>query len=64
MRDVVYHELMHERPHLSDKYRLMLYVGALLKNLGRTNELASMLNAAKISKSEDQHVAAALKQLG
>ncbi|MED5376051.1 MAG: hypothetical protein VX892_06055 [Candidatus Thermoplasmatota archaeon] len=51
-------------PHLSDKYRLMLYVGALLKNLGRTNELASMLNAAKISKSEDQHVAAALKQLG
>ena len=50
-------------PHLSDKYRLMLYVGALLKNLGRTNELASMLNAAKISKSEDQHVAAALKQL-
>ena len=51
-------------PHLSDKYRLMLYVGALLKNLGRTNELASMLNAAKTSKSEDQHVQAALKQLG
>ena len=41
-----------------------LYVGALLKNLGRTNELASMLNAAKTSKSEDQHVQAALKQLG
>jgi hypothetical protein len=51
-------------PHLSEKYRLMLYVGALLKNLGRTNELASMLNAAKTSKSEDQHVQAALKQLG
>ena len=51
-------------PHLSDKYRLMLYVGALLKNLGRTNELASMLNAAKTSKSEDKHVQAALKQLG
>ena len=51
-------------PHLSDKYRLMLYVGALLKNLGRHNELAAMLNAAKNSKSDDQHVQAALKQLG
>ena len=51
-------------PHLSDKYRLMLYVGALLKNLGRHNELAAMLNAAKTSKSDDQHVQAALKQLG
>ncbi len=51
-------------PHLSDRYRLMLYVGALLKNLGRTNELAAMLNAAKSSKSENEHVQAALKQLG
>ena len=51
-------------PHLSDKYRLMLYIGALLKNLGRHNELAAMLNAAKTSKSDDQHVQAALKQLG
>ena len=50
-------------PHLSDKYRLMLYIGALLKNLGRHNELAAMLNAAKTSKSDDQHVQAALKQL-
>ena len=51
-------------PHLSDRYRLMLYVGALLKNLGRTDELAAMLNAAKSSKPEDEHVQAALKQLG
>jgi len=51
-------------PHLSDRYRLMLYVGALLKNLGRTHELAAMLNAAKTSKLEDEHIQAALKQLG
>ncbi len=51
-------------PRLSDRYRLMLYVGALLKNLGRTHELAAMLNAAKTSKLEDEHIQAALKQLG
>jgi len=51
-------------PHLSDRYRLMLYVGALLKNLGRNDALQSMLTAARNSKSEDSHVQAALKQLG
>jgi len=51
-------------PHLSDRYRLMLYVGALLKNLGRNEALQSMLEAARNSKSEDTHVQAALKQLG
>jgi len=51
-------------PHLSDRYRLMLYVGALLKNLGRDDELQSMLQAARNSNLEDTHVQAALKQLG
>ena len=51
-------------PHLSDRYRLMLYVGALLKNLGRDEELQSMLQAARNSNLEDTHVQAALNQLG
>ena len=51
-------------PHLSDRYRLMLYVGALLKNLGRDEELQSMLQAARNSNFEDTHVQAALNQLG
>ncbi len=51
-------------PHLSDRYRLMLYVGALLKNLGRNDALQSMLETARRTQSEDEHVQAALNQLG
>lgn len=51
-------------PHISDRYRLMLYVGALLKNLGRNDALQSMLEVARRTKSEDEHVQAALNQLG
>ena len=51
-------------PHLSDRYRLMLYIGALLKNLGRNDALQSMLETARRTQSEDEHVQAALNQLG
>ena len=50
-------------PHLGDRTRLMLYVGALLKSLGRSDALSSMLEIARKDYGNDEHVLAALKQL-
>tara|TARA_B100002052_G_scaffold298642_1_gene332808 strand:+ start:1337 stop:2599 length:1263 start_codon:yes stop_codon:yes gene_type:complete len=50
-------------PHLGDRTRLMLYVGALLKSLGRSDALSSMLEIARKYYGNDEHVLSALKQL-
>lgn len=50
-------------PHLGDRTRLMLYIGALLKSLGRSDALSSMLEIARKDYMDDEHVIAALKQL-
>ena len=50
-------------PHLGDRTRLMLYIGALLKSLGRSDDLSSMLEIARKDYTDDEHVLAALKQL-
>ena len=50
-------------PHLVDRTRLMLYIGALLKSLGRSDALSSMLEIARKDYTDDEHVLAALKQL-
>ena len=50
-------------PHLGDRTRLMLYIGALLKSLGRSDALSSMLEIARKEYTEDEHVLAALKQM-
>ncbi|DAC24741.1 MAG TPA: hypothetical protein D7H85_05980 [Candidatus Poseidoniales archaeon] len=50
-------------PHLGDRTRLMLYIGALLKSLGRSDALSSMLEIARKDYTDDEHVLAALKQL-
>ena len=41
----------------------MLYIGALLKSLGRSDALSSMLEIARKDYTDDEHVLAALKQL-
>ena len=50
-------------PHLGDRTRLILYIGALLKSLGRSDALLSMLEIARKDYANDEHVIAALKQL-
>ncbi len=55
--------LDHIGPHLGDRTRFLLYIGALLKSLGRSDSLSSMLAIARKDYGNDEHVLAALKQL-